>query len=542
MFDLNRFMEIINPKKAGKNDNKKTVNKSKIVESIVQPKTKLLFGRYISFCIDDFSIQMAVSQHFGPKIILKDVTKIYLSKSLDTEEKKNSFINTSINDYIEQYSHLFTKFSLTISGQTTALRTFLMPALNKKALSAAIKYERKNQIPFPDENCVHDYKINSKIISKGKSKYKISLFATTYSDITNRIKRFSSGIKKINLWKIYHAQDSIGLMLRHLKEFKPDKKYTLLNQSRGYTEVSFYKGSQLQFYHINELTSAVQGGTYDTIKLNYYSETIEDQLRITFDYYNGQTNENPSREILVYGDLSYSDSLLEILGNNSSFKFTKFPISELKFLSNKKDEFNESLSASLPAMASVVCNTKSINLLPEKMVAKRKEFIQTVYSKLALGTMIVILSVAWFTMGRSTNIAKHQLEDINYSINKFKNSEAYHTYNNLKKQILNSRSYLKKTEKEPSYLSYNLKELSNLTPNQIKLIHFNFNPSKSNQNILIQGVVTSLTIPPEIILAEYTETLASSPLFDNVHIIKHVKKNKEEKFFIEFVINMQGVA
>ena len=145
-------------------------------------------------------------------------------------------------------------------------------------------------------------------------------------------------------------------------------------------------------------------------------------------------------------------------------------------------------------------------------------------------------------MGRSTNIAKHQLEDINYSINKFKNSEAYHTYNNLKKQILNSRSYLKKTEKEPSYLSYNLKELSNLTPNQIKLIHFNFNPSKSNQNILIQGVVTSLTIPPEIILAEYTETLASSPLFDNVHIIKHVKKNKEEKFFIEFVINMQGVA
>ncbi len=485
---------------------------------------------------------MAVSQHFGPKIILKDVTKIYLSKSLDTEEKKNSFINTSINDYIEQYSHLFTKFSLTISGQTTALRTFLMPALNKKALSAAIKYERKNQIPFPDENCVHDYKINSKIISKGKSKYKISLFATTYSDITNRIKRFSSGIKKINLWKIYHAQDSIGLMLRHLKEFKPDKKYTLLNQSRGYTEVSFYKGSQLQFYHINELTSAVQGGTYDTIKLNYYSETIEDQLRITFDYYNGQTNENPSREILVYGDLSYSDSLLEILGNNSSFKFTKFPISELKFLSNKKDEFNESLSASLPAMASVVCNTKSINLLPEKMVAKRKEFIQTVYSKLALGTMIVILSVAWFTMGRSTNIAKHQLEDINYSINKFKNSEAYHTYNNLKKQILNSRSYLKKTEKEPSYLSYNLKELSNLTPNQIKLIHFNFNPSKSNQNILIQGVVTSLTIPPEIILAEYTETLASSPLFDNVHIIKHVKKNKEEKFFIEFVINMQGVA
>ena len=91
-------------------------------------------------------------------------------------------------------------------------------------------------------------------------------------------------------------------------------------------------------------------------------------------------------------------------------------------------------------------------------------------------------------------------------------------------------------------MSYNLKELSNLTPAQIKLIHFDFRPAEPNKNILIQGVVTSPTIPPEIILAEYTETLASSPLFDNVYIIKHVKKNEKEQFFIEFVINMQGTV
>ena len=146
-----------------------------------------------------------------------------------------------------------------------------MPALSKKELKAAIKFERKNQVPFPDENCIHDYKIYSKISIGENKKYKISLVASTYNNILNQIKRFTFGGKNINLWKIYHAQDSIGLMLRHLKGFTPDKNYTLLNIFKGHTEVTFYKGSQIQFIHSSEVTSAVQGGVTDKTKFEFWA-------------------------------------------------------------------------------------------------------------------------------------------------------------------------------------------------------------------------------------------------------------------------------
>ena len=61
------------------------------------------------------------------------------------------------------------------------------------------------------------------------------------------------------------------------------------------------------------------------------------------------------------------------------------------------------------------------------------------------------------------------------------------------------------------------------------------------RNLTLQGLVISDNIPPEVILAEYAETLASSPFYDDVSVVRHIKKSEDDKFIIEFAINLKGI-
>ncbi len=513
---------------------------NQLIEIPTKPKSFFQFGRHLSFSLTKTSIQMAAVSHIFYKVKLIDASKIYIPKSLNTDEKRNSFINNQVSSYIKEFGGIFPKISIALTGKSTAFRTFLMPSINKKELKSAIGFEISNQVPFPAEDCIYDFKITSKIISQSKSQNKIALYASTKQNISKILKSFKD--TKTDTYKIFHTQDVLGLLLLHLSDFQKDKTYTVLNITRGLIEVSFFNGHQLQFYYNNNITSAFQGNFLDPTKFDFFAESTIDLINISYDYFSGQYSGVATNEIYVYGDLSYSKELLDALGKNSNFTFKKFPINKIGFLNNLNEILQESLPACLPVVASASCQFESINLIPPKLSAKRKEASKTLYSKLTFATAVIAMLLSWVILHNSIIHETNHLDETNQQIDKFKNSEAIHTYNNLKKQILMSRSYFDKIKNEPSYLNYNLKELSLLTPDKIKLIHLDFKPKEQNQNMLIQGVVVSKKIPPEIILAEYTASLTSSPFYYDVKIIKHIKKTVDDHFEIEFVIQMRGVA
>ncbi len=57
--------------------------------------------------------------------------------------------------------------------------------------------------------------------------------------------------------------------------------------------------------------------------------------------------------------------------------------------------------------------------------------------------------------------------------------------------------------------------------------------------LMITGRASSNTIPPEVVLAEYVESLRASKLCDNVQVKRYLKRKNEDRFEIEFTIGLE---
>ena len=242
----------------------------------------------------------------------------------------------------------------------------------------------------------------------------------------------------------------------------------------------------------------------------------------------------------MYGELAYSDELIEHLQRKTGFAFTRFPLEQIPLLSKQPEEIiNKSLYC-LPVLAAATCRTNLPNLLP----AKNKEAIAVrkidIIGKLAIALILISLMTSWSFLNQSINTKRGIEAGLIRQVEEFRSSDAYHQYNQLKTTVATARSYMSKIKEEPSYLSLNLKELSKLTPKQIRIARYNLNQIDAS-NLSIHGEVSSKEIPPEVILAEYVENLNASPFYDNVNIRRHVKRKVKKDFVINFEIEMQGV-
>jgi hypothetical protein len=129
---------------------------------------------------------------------------------------------------------------------------------------------------------------------------------------------------------------------------------------------------------------------------------------------------------------------------------------------------------------------------------------------------------------------------MSHQVEEFENSRAYHSYNMIKQKIALDQSYLDRTRSEISYLSLNLKELSRLAPEQVRLLSYEYLESDTDENMRLIGIVATRQSPPEIVLAEFVERLSASPFYDNVSVARHAKRNVKSGFEIKFHIKMKG--
>ena len=135
---------------------------------------------------------------------------------------------------------------------------------------------------------------------------------------------------------------------------------------------------------------------------------------------------------------------------------------------------------------------------------------------------------------KSLGILKQQVAE-------FQATEMYSTYNQIKRKIAASQQYMDQAKDAPSYMSLNLKELTQITPEAVHLSYLDYRAAKPEVNYQLAGTITTRTTPPEVILAEYVENLSASPFFENVVIASHVKKRSAKGFELDFHLNMKGI-
>lgn len=509
-------------------------------EVAIHPRTTFKFGRHLSFCVDDNSVQMAAVSHFGWRKRILNIRKVYIPNKLTETSARSDFIGQTIDEFLSEFGQQRTQVSVAISGKETAFRMFFMPVLKKSELDSAVAFEAQKQVPFPLEDCIFDYRPVYRVLSGKQARYKIALQASTRRLVESALEPFRQ--RNITVSSVHLVHDVIGQLLRHLPDFQENTHFTIIDFNRKESEISFYRGSNLEFFHINPTGSSSLGSQTEGDNFEYLSEALSTEIQASLDYYTGQYPRSSTDRIFVYGDLSYSNELLEFLNGHTELEFVRLPTERLDFVTNQKSPFVEALPVCLPVLASSACNAHMANLLP---VADRLKLVTRKIDRLAQTSLIllaVMLIVGWAIMKQDTVIAHDNLAGLTRQVDGFKNSEGYHTYNMLKREITDYRSYIEKVKKLPSYLSLDFKELSLLTPSSIRLFDLAYEPEHPEKNFTIQGVVTSKDIPPEILLAEYVENLSSSPFFENVTLMRHIKKHITDGFEIEFQIDMRGIV
>ncbi len=495
-------------------------------------------GRHVSFAIDDSSVQMASSMHLGSKVKVLDFSKAYLPTGDDSEERRNNALASAIADYIREHGGYQPHVSITLAGRETAFRTFLMPDLGKRELKSAIKYEVRNQIPFPQDNCAYDFRCTHKLGDKGNRRSKVALYAATQSKIFDHLTPFS--LSEVQVSHIYHSQEVLGHLLRRLPKFDSDENYILLSITRGYSEISFFEGADLQFFHAGELGSAFSAsGILDSAGLEFFAQSLINEVRTSFDFFSGQFTGNITPRVYVYGDLSYSDELLELMKEGTPYEFIRFPVSDLDCLADLDEEIAATVAVCLPALAATVCQKKTTNLLPRELAARVALLRSNRIGKFVLATVIFVLSAITLTLYNQAENISESADRLESQVSEFESSEAYHTYNNLKLRISDHQSYIAQTQPAATRVWLGFKDLSQITPGEIKLLDYNYRPNEAGRNVSLQGVVLSRDIPPELILAEYAQDLSSSPLWQDVKIVRHTKKLTDEGPEIQFVIDMR---
>ncbi|KAA3633861.1 MAG: hypothetical protein DWP97_08295 [Calditrichaeota bacterium] len=535
--DLGNIKKMLPKNKSATAKNNVAVNTS--IERIY-PNRYYNIGKILTFSFDHNSVIMSVAKHVGYTFKLIEVKKEYFPNSLISENGIEPLITNVIKEFTDKHLDRFSKINIALSGEDSLYRTFSMPVLPKKELHSAVHFEVKKLIPFPIERCIYDFRVIEKTTKFDTQNYKISLHAATIDNIQKHLEPFHNLNLRVD--HIYHSQDTIGQLLSLLKDFSNDNQYIMLNISRQASEISFYDGTTLEFSRTSSLSSEMLGsaGEGSSQRYDFFAESIANEIQNSLDYYTGQYNSNISGTILVYGDLAYSDELLQLLNDKLDANLERFPFDRLN-ITYAQDTIDESLPVCLPAIATSVNNSYLPDLLPHQLKNIRKLEKNNRYIKFAASFVIVVLGLFWGYFHNSIADQKDIAAITKNQIKIFENSEIFHTYNMIKHEIALNQNYMKLTQKTESYLHLNMLELSRITPDKIKLFHTDYNPFNNDEsNYFVQGTVVSTDIPPEITLAEFVEQLEASPFYDNVKIVRHVKKKDKDRFEIEFLLKMRS--
>ncbi len=509
-------------------------------ETPLPARTLRRLGRRLAFAVDQTGVQMAVATRVLRTTRLIDVRKTYFPSRLEGLEEKAAFASQTIEEYIRRFGGRHSHITTLVNGPETAFRIFAMPSLPDETLRNAVAFEAKKQIPFPIQECQYDYRQVYRIGADGRAGIKIGLIAATKRAIEECIRPLTSA--DIQVESVHHAHDVLGQLLSNLPDFGDENLYTLVNVQRYRTEISYYRGSNLEFYHICSLGSSFLANRSDLTVFEYFAESLAGEIQNSLDYYTGQYSGQFTSRIYIYGDLAYTDELVELMHDHFGYEFKRFPAENLKFLKQSSQVSPDTLPVCLPVLAACLNSAKLADLLPEKLATAQRQRRINQYGAAILVLLAAVLSLGWLAAKSQITTTQKQLEAAQIQAESLKTTKLYDTYDLLRQDIAVGQTYLQLTGQGSSYFALEMKELSRLTPTSIRLLSFELNPETPEKNFTLQGMAASSKIPPEVIVAEYVEALASSTLFDQVRIANYAKRRGPQGFELVFTLTLKGAV
>jgi len=500
---------------------------------------KFRFGRTIAISFNENSIQLATAWNIWHRTRLLNATKIYIPRSHVSKEKRRNFVVTEIGRYVEQYGTRLTRYVLGIGSSDSAFRVISLPPMPRRELARAVRWEADKRIPFGLDNAYFGYHLTRTAATAVGESTLVSLIAVSKTEIDDKLQLLQSVCPKIKA--VFYELEALGHMLPYIKDYDERKTYALINIKKDGSEISYYRGRRLEFMNISSIGFSALSESPGENKYEAFTESLVNEIQTSLDYYVGQFSKTSTDVVFVYGDLSYSDDLINNLSRHFGIEFRRFPVDCLAESKICRDDFCEQIPVSLSAVALSMIDYDLIDFLPprvrEKLATVR--FVRLVVPAFAL--FVAMLLLTWTLMKYRDEVKSAWLDSSMAQIARFENSQPVIMYNQIKRQMVIDKDILKTLDKEPTHLYLNLKELSRVTPRQIKLNMYDLGEEGRAKNLILAGRAASTDPPPEVILAEFIVRLESSPFFENVALDNHSKSNKGNLFTIDFQISMDAI-
>ena len=503
-------------------------------------KGRRRIGPTIAIHFDQSSLQFATVHQTLFKSRLIDISKTYIPRSFKNDEERRNFIAGEIKEYAAKFGTPGTRYILGVGGPKTAFRIISLPKMSGSELNEAIYWEGDKRVPYGLEKAFYGHHINENIRNTQNETISASLLAVLKSDVYDRLKILNAlGIK---VYSVHHELEAIGRMLPYIPNFNPLLTYALINVKKNSSEISFYRGTRLEFMHISSVGSeTLSSGPDNSVKYEYFTETLVNEIQNSLDFYVGQFSSTTADTVFIYGDLSYSDELIANLTDRFGIQFRRFPSESWLKAQPEIEDFADQIPVSLSTVALALDSPGLIDFLPPENKKKRDlaSFIRQAVPAMIL--VMAVLAVYWGTLKFSGNVDDIRLMSAEYQISMFRNSPTYSMYSTIKNQMAADRTVLDRLNQNPTILNLNLKELSRLVPDKIKLDVYDLVSEGDSCLVYVNGHAISSDPPPEIVLAEFIARMQNSPFFKNVELKRHSKKASGNDFVIDFQLEMGAV-
>lgn len=510
-----------------------------IVGKPSRAKRHLRYGRTISILIDNTGVQLAAVQNNLVGAALLDCTKVYLVRhDKDTKEFQNDLI-TEVSNYLNRFKGIATRYILGIYGAETTFRKISLPALPEAELANAIFWEGDKRIPFGLEDSCYGYYVSPVMDEKTLESYIVSLLAVPRNIVEDKLEL----LRPLNLQcsAAWHEQQAIGRLLQYLDDYNPDKTIALINVRREGSQISYYQGHRLEFMHNS--TAGFAGITGLNDPGSGHEESVKElvlEIQNSLDFYAGQFSANFASDMYLYGDMKYSEALIDAIGSGLGIKVREFP-ADIKLFKNVPAIVREQIPIVLGAAALALADYELIDFLPIEIQERKKSvgFYRKAVPVLIMLT--AIMTFLWGSLEMRNEIAETEYLSTMTQIEKFRNSESYRAYDKIKRELASDRAYLEKIENDRTHIHLNMKNLSQIVPDNIKLELYELLNDGTGNDLTLSGHAVSNDPPPEVILAEFIAQLEASPFFQQVSLNKHAKRMHHGNFEINFTIKMEAV-
>lgn len=431
--------------------------------------------------IKEDKICMAQITKSSGKVTLNDYIILYFPKAGSSEalflEIRRALSNIS-SQIIQKNNYIY----LIISGKDVVVREMTLPLMDEKDLGDAVKWEIKNHINFPVDNAVIDYQILGQRQDMGIKKFDILAGAIDKNILYNYLSIFKAA--KIKLDGISIHPFSISNLLKQLGILLNDQVSASIDISENQTNISFFKGNNVQFYR--QISLGGEQMTRDIIGVDGKTPPILRRLTAeinrSFDYFREQFSQSKIDKIFVTGSESSIKNLDAYLSSALASQVEVLNILngiELGQPLINSDKIKDDLPQITAAIGLALSQSKEINLLKkgglkngfrlpfnlDKMLQKSQGNSMQIIGSLLIILIILISSVLLnISLNKTINASK-------------KDIESKKSLRDDIKLLLQTKAEVEKIAKDRTQVSRIIVELFKIVPRSVNILNLSYNNS-----------------------------------------------------------------